>query len=694
MLISAAPAFAQSGVTDDSEAKPAGDPIIVTGQRTYYDSKATTATRVDLPIIETPQSVFVINEDLIADQQAFRLDQVLQNDSSVQKSNNFLGAYSSYQIRGFTLSNSSNYLRDGRSFFHLAAPPVEILQRVEVLKGPSSVLYGTLTPGGLINMIPKRPTAETQTSMKATFGSYDLYHVHLDHGGPLNDSGTIRYRVNAAYENSNSFRKFSDGSDFGTERITISGALDFDLGEKTTLRLNADYNADNRPQDIGLVSLDGDFSNLDSEQIIVQPWTKYDSDVANAYAELNHEFSDNVKLRVGGSYQNFRRDRYDNQFRSLPDANGDIVIRARRRVNRYEYTTVYADLITDFDTGFLDHQLLIGADYVGGGIDNNETARNENFVSNIFDPVVIADPGIDTQAPKNLGSEDRFGITAHDVISIGDHWRILVGARYDNYESEMRDTNGGVTSTAAADNLTPRIGIVYLPNPNLSLYGSYSQSFEPNSPVGAEFANAGVQLDPTLGEQFEIGIKWEALDGKLLTTAALFTVDRKDAPFEDILTNRIEQRGLQRHKGVEMSIVGLVSDNITLSGSATYLDAEFVETDDPALLGNTPAGVPSIALSLSGEYEFVDGPLKGLALQAGAFHESDREVDDANTYKLDAYTRFDIGLKYLQERDGADFIYRLTAQNLFDEEYYKGSSPLAVNRERPLEIRGSVEILF
>lgn len=669
--------------------------IVVTGQRTYYDANASTATRVDLPILETPQSVFVINSDLIADQQAFRLDQVLQNDSSVQKSNNFLGAYSSYQIRGFTLSNAANYLRDGRTFFHLSAPPVEVLERVEVLKGPSSVLYGTLTPGGLINMIPKRAYDTPQTSVKATVGMYDLYHAHLDHGGPLTSDGSVRYRVNAVYENSESYRHFADGTPFQTERLVLSAALDWDVGDATSFTLNADYTDDNRPQDLGLASVTGDFSALDYDTIFVQPWSRYDSDVVNVYGELNHRLSDNLRFRAGASYQNYRRDRYDNQTRGLPDANGDIEIRARHRINRYEYTTLYADLIADFETGFLEHQLLIGADYVIVGIDNNETAANFDFVTNLFDPVVIPDPQIVTRPDKNLGSEDRIGITAHDVISIGEQWRVLVGLRYDDFKSTF-GPEGAVVTTSETNNVTPRLGLVFLPNPNLSLYASYSQSFEPNSPVGSGFDNAGEQLDPTLGEQYEVGVKWEALDGKLLASGALFTTDRKDAPFTDIVTNTVVQRGLQTHRGAEVSIVGLLNDNITLSGSATYLDAEFKESDDPAILGNTPAGVPDIALSLTGEYEFIDGPLNGLALQAGIFYESDRFVDDANTYRLDSYARADIGIKYKHDRPGdkADFVYRLTAQNLTDTKYFKGRSPLAVNPERPLEIRGSIEVLF
>lgn len=688
------PSPTESQATDAPSNKR--ETIIVMGQRTYYDANASTATRIDLPILETPQAIFVINSDLIADQQAFRLDQVLQNDASVQKANNFLGAYSSYQIRGFTLDNSANYLRNGRTFYHLAAPPVEVLDRVEVLKGPSSVLYGTLTPGGLINMIPKRPFDTPQTSLKATVGMYDLYHAHLDHGGPLNADGTVRYRVNAVYENSQSFRHYADGTPFQTERVVLSAALDWDIDDATSFTFNSDFTDDQRPQDLGLASLTGDFSQLDYDTIFTQPWSRYDSDVFNAYGELNHRLSDNLRVRTGVSYQNYIRDRYDNQTRGLPDANGDITVRARHRINRYEYTTLYADLIAEVETGFLKHQLLFGADYVIVGRDDNETSRNFDFVTNLFDPQIIPDPQIDTRPEKNLGSEDRFGITAHDVISIGDQWRVLVGLRYDDYKSELREIDGTNKRSASAQNVTPRLGAVFLPDPNLSLYASYSQSFEPNSPVGGGYANAGEQLDPTLGEQYEVGVKWEALDGKLLATGTLFTTDRKDAPFTNLATNTVVQRGLQTHRGAELSLVGLLTKNITVSGSATYLDAKFKETDDPEILGNTSAGVPELALSFSGEYEFIDGPLNGLALQAGVFYESDRFVDDANTYELDAYARVDAGIKYQQDRPGdkADFVYRLTVHNLTDTRYFKGKSPLAVNPERPLEVRASIEVLF
>ena len=684
---------------DETRPRPAGksiEEIVVTGQQSYYDDAAFSATRLAIPIMETPQAMFVVNSDLIADQQAFRFDQILQNDASIQKSNNFLGAYSSYSLRGFQLGNGTNYFRDGRTFFHLASVPVEVLDRVEMLKGPSSVLYGTLSPGGIVNMISKRPTGEWDTSIKATLGSFDFRHAALDHSGLLTENGSLRYRVNGVFEQSDSFRKFANGAAFRTERIIGAFALEWDLGDRTSLRFNYDYTDDQRPQDIGLVSLTGDFSKHNYKLIYNQPWSRYDSRVSNYFLELNHEFSEALRLRAGASLQDYMRDRYDNQTRGRPAANGDIKLRARHRINRWDYTTYFADLIAGFRTGPVEHQLLIGIDKTDVGIDNNETARNVVFATNIFNPVIIPDPLINTAAAPNIGAEDHFGITVQDMLSFGARWRLLIGGRYDQYRSEFF-LAGSDTSLPSPDidNLTPRVGLVYLLNPALSFYASFSESFEPNSPVGSGFENAGRQLDPALGRQYEAGAKWEALAGRLLATAAAFHIERSGAPFEDTATNTIVQRGTQAHKGFEASVTGLVNDNLTLTASAAFLNARFTVDDNPAIVGNTPAGVADISAALTGEYEFLQGPLAGLALQGSVFYQSERPVDDANTYNLDGYTRVDVGLKYSRETS-SDYrlIYRLNALNLFNKKYYKARSPFSVNPEQPLVIRASVEVQF
>jgi len=199
---------------------------------------------------------------------------------------------------------------------------------------------------------------------------------------------------------------------------------------------------------------------------------------------------------------------------------------------------------------------------------------------------------------------------------------------YDDYEDDFF-VAGNPTSATATDNLTPRAGVVYQPTNTTSLYVSYSESFEPNGTVSGGFVNDGDPLDPTTGEQFEIGAKAEFYDRALLLSAALFDTYRSNIPFSDTVNNILVQRGEQRHRGWEATVTGLVGDHLSLVGSLAFLDAEFTEDDNPSLIGNTPSGVADFSASIWAEYQFLDGALANLSLQGGWFYEDDRPGDEA-----------------------------------------------------------------
>lgn len=662
----------------------------------YHNETATTALKLDFSLLQTPQSVFVINDALIADQQAFRMDQILQNDASVQKRNNFLGAYSSYFIRGFSLDNGANYLRNGRTYFHLAAPPVEILNRVEVVKGPSSVLYGTATPGGMINMNTKSPLLKTGGFLKATLGTDDLFHLHADLGGPIFQDASLAYRMNYIYEHSGYFREFADGSDFEVNRKVFYGALRWRPTQDTTVDFTFDILDDDRPQDTGIVAIGDAVADIPLDRILTQPWSHYNSDVWNINFNIEHRFSQHVTVATGYSFQDYERDRYDNQPRSLDEVTGDMQFRARHRINRWEYQTVFVETELNFQAGPTDHILLIGADYTNVDINNNETASNVNFTTNIFNPITIPDPQIAVRDDPNTGGERRIGVYLQDVISFGPQWHLLVGGRYDTYDDDFSVAGVGQTSETSTSNVTPRLGLLYQPLEYVSVYASYSESFEPNSVVSdASLDNFLEQLDPTTGEQFEFGAKAELFNRNLLLSTAIFRAYRSNIPFLDNVANRLLQRGEQRHQGIEFTATGLLTDNLSLVGSFAYLDAEFTQDDNPALIGNSPSGVADFSASLWAEYQFNEGPLARLSLQGGWFYEDDRPGDDANSFTLDSYNRFDVGLKYVWEFIPENTLtFRLTASNLFDKEYFKGDRRLEVNPERPREIRFSTQYSF
>lgn len=664
--------------------------MVTAQQLGYYERDAESAMRQSAPVLETPASVFSINAALMEDQQAFRLDQILQNDSSVQKSNNFLGAYSSYKIRGFELDNATNYLRDGRTFFHLSAPATETLERVEVLKGPASVLYGTLAPGGLINLVSKPAQAERGGFIKATVGTDSLYHIHTDVGGALTDSGKLRARFNGVYERSDSFREFFSGEAFDVRRDVYALALEWDIADSTTLLVNGDYVKDDRPQDNGLIGQDGELlPALDYELIYNQHWTHYNTEVWNVYSLLSHRFNAQWIAKLSINMQSFERDRYDNQLLSFNGNTGENTVLARRRLNQREYITYSLDINANLETGSLEHDLLIGLEKTDLDSDNREPGPGQTLVlmSNVFGPA-FPDPGLPIGDVRIEDEETRRGLFVQDMIQVGDHWRLLLGARYDDFETS-------IGSEYDVDNVSPRLGVLYLFDNDLSVYASYSESFEPNGPVGAEFDNAGEDLDPTTGEMIELGAKWELYAGNLLLTSAVFTIERDGDPIVDPMANEIQQRGLSEHAGLELTAAGLIGDSLSLTSSFTYLDAEIKRDEDPNLEGNTPFGVSKYAYSLWGEYQFNRGLLQGLSLQAGVFYESSRPVDDVNSFNLDSYTRLDLGAKYLLELDNGHLVTtRLTVSNLTNEEYYKAQFAFAMAPERLREIRGSIQYSF
>lgn len=665
---------------------------VIGKQLGYHERNASTAMRQNIPLVETPQSIFVINDALIKDQQSFRIDQILQNDSSVQKANNFLGAYSSFQIRGFQLDNAKNYLRNGRPFFNLATPPVETLNRVEVLKGPSSVLYGTMAPGGIVNMAAKRASfTETTGFVKATIGSDNLRHIHLDTAGALNQEGSLRYRVNLVKEDSESHKEFFNGDAFETERQIGSLALEWDVSEDTRITFDFDDTNDDRPQDAGLIASPTGLLNTPKQIIFTQPWSHYNSDVRNYTLVGAHYFNDSWSIKAGLSYQDYERDRYDQQYRGLDFDTGDLDVRTRRRINRWDFSNIFVDVSGEFNAFGIKHQVLMGTEQTKVKTDNNETEQNEFYTTNIFDPVFVEDPHLGTREQKNLADEDRKAVFAQDLIHLADKWRLLIGARYDDFDYEFYTEGGPVLIAQSATNLTPRTGLLYLPSPSSSFYATYSESFEPNGAVGSGYDNQGETLDPTIGEMTEVGYKWESLSGDFLISTAAFRIERNGAPMENEAGNLIVQRGTQRHQGAEASATGLLG-NWSLTASVMYLDAEFVEDENALLIGNTPVSVPEVTANIWVEYQFNALPL---SLQGGWSYESERPVNNANSFEFDAYHKFDIGAKYEQQLSGDNgLVYRLTLSNLFDETYYKSSSLNDINWEAPRQIRASVEYRF
>lgn len=655
--------------------------ISVTG-RNFNDYKvgsASGAMRGDISLMDTPQSVTVIPDFVTDEQLATNLSEVLVNDSSVtggsEKWNRQV-----FSIRGFELSSGSGYLINGQQQWSHYVQPIETLQQVEVLKGPSSMLYGQSGPGGLINMVTKKPTYDTMFELGFDTDEHGSTRYQLDAGGSLNEDQTIRYRTVLVKQDTQYWRTYSaengqDESNQERDRWLGYLNLEFDITDDLLLSLKYDHTQDKTGIDRG-GWLDSSGELIGGKDIIWDmPWAFTDNTISNMGADLTYHINDDWKVKAGYNDQQFNRQRLDSSPSMIsssddPMTNG-YYVSPFDRYDDWQHKTGYVDFVGNFSTGGLEHQFLIGAnmlDYYYGQLkDSGEKMQL------VMPGQPLPKPDLDYNRDESLYESEykHYGFYIQDLISINDEWQVLAGVRYDEQKKEGAGNNSYAVS--------PKFGLIYSPASNGSIYVNYSKSFTPQGIVNdEEDVNNGTNLDPEYGEQYEIGTKWELFDGSLLLTGAVFDITVSNVTVTEQLeatdpngNNTItSQSGEQRHKGFEMGAQGQVSDNWFLTGSMMYLDAEYLRPDSDSLNGKTPVDAPEWSANVWTRYEMTDD----LALNFGAIYVGERFANTDNTISKDGYVRFDMGAAYSMDVMGSDVSVRLNIKNLFDVDYLAGGT--------------------
>lgn len=634
------------------------------GEVGYYRPLAFTATKTNTPVLETPASVATVTQDVLTEQGITSVDEALHNFANFTRTGAAFGAFENYSSRGFFTNNADNYLRNGRAYARFIAPPIESVERVEVLKGPAGFLYGKGSPGGLVNFITKRPTPEFEASVTGTVGAYDYYKAAVDIGGPIDD--LWGYRVNASTLESESYRDFAY-----VDRDFLALAVDWMPTDATTVLFNVDYLKDRRPQITGTVALNGEIVDIPKSRVLNQPWGQYNTDVFNAGFNTETEMSDNWRLYTSYNFQRFEIDRLD----SLPsfildEATGDVRFRARDRESTSDVHSAILDLTGTFLTGGVEHTLLVGAnlDYESGsGRDSNTI----NSVQNVFDPTYTDAPPDFTIPPGWKEKIRTAGLYVQDQMGVTDRLDLILGARFSVYDYEWRDVEAPADVYEEEDkSLTPRLGLVYKLRESTSLYATYAEGFEPNGPA-FDGTNTGEQLDPTESTQYEAGVKMELFEQRLGLSLAAFQITRTGEPYYDAVADLTVQRGERRHRGLEFDLSGRLGEQWNLMFSTMYLDTEITQDADPTLIGNESAGAPELSFSLWTSYD-LHPQVAGLKVFGGVRYESDRPGDDANSFTLPSYSRVDVGASYTIPTGANELVLRLNIDNLFDERYYYG----------------------
>ncbi len=643
---------------------------------------------------DIPQSIQVIPQEVIRDQQLTRLDEVLRNVSGVTFGGDVQSRGEEFNIRGF---DNVPILRDGfrRYGSFESFPEVANLERVEVLKGPASILYGEIQPGGLINLVSKKPLAEPFYEVELQVGNRGFVRPRIDISELLTDDGRLRYRLNALYRTGDSFRGF----DQEDERLFIAPVVSWN-SDRTDLTVSLEFTDDKRPADNGLPVVGDRVVDVPRDRITNEPDDKIESQYLSVGYDLEHRFNDSWKLRNAFRYSSYNYD-YNVLAYDLGDFDEETATLNRFFASQDGQDKNYAlqtNLIGKFATGSIAHTLLFGVD-----LSRNEerivSAVGDTTPLNVFNPVYRQFPKPDEDTIPSFGGDeidtDRLGIYLQDQISLLDNLKLLAGLRYDTVEQKTVNIPGFATSsgeqTQNYDALTPRVGIVYQPIEEVSLYASYSRSFNPNT----ETTISGDPFEPEEGEGYEVGVKAQLLEDKLFATLAYFDITKQNVVVTDPnFALASIATGEQQSRGVELDVAGEVLPGWNIIAAYAYIDAEVTANElNPAIVGNKLFNVPKHSASLWTTYEIQSGNLQGLGFGVGFNYVGEREGDLDNSFQVDSYFLTNAAIFYRRD----NWRFALNFKNLFDVNYIKSveNSRSSANLPgEPFTVIGSVSVEF
>jgi iron complex outermembrane receptor protein len=682
LALSVTPGVAQAGAADEAIQ------VVVEGQNEgYVPPPIVDVTRFNVPLQELPRSVQVVPQEVLQDQSATRIRDGLRNVSGVVQDGGFGGTRDQLNIRGFFSDIFRDGFRDPSAIFETSN-----IERLEVLKGPASILFGNIEPGGVINIVTEQPLAVPFYEAALEVGSFGYVRPTIDLSGPITGDGALRYRLNAAYEYSDGFRDF----DQNLERFFIAPVLALDLGENTDLMLEFSYLNDERPFDRGLLARGRDVLDVPVRRFFGEPNDFGASEELSAGYRLNHQLSDDWEIR--SRFRVTTRDTVD--FRaeplSLDEDTGILTRNFRSNDDLGEVYTLQNEVQGQFSTGSLNHRLVVGVDLsrqTDGGTQRRLPAGLTPSI-NVFDPVYNQIPRPDFEdltvvVRNNFNRTDALGVYVQDLIEITDNFNLLLGGRLDFVEQESRDRRSSTTSGQDVSAFSPTIGLLYQPIEPLSIYANFARSFQPNSSTGAD----GSFLEPERGTQYEIGIRGELFEGNLTANLAAYTLTKTNLATTDPNNPDFSVPiAEQRSRGIELDIVGRILPGWNVIASYSHTDAEYTEEYFGLPPGSRVTNVPQNAASLWTTYQIQSGSLQGLGFGIGLFYVGERAGDFEDTFDLPSYLRTDAAIFY--ERN--NWRFAINVQNLFDENYFIANNfgRVAIEPGAPLTVVGSLRVEF
>jgi len=620
------------------------------------------ATKLDVPLRDVPQAVQVVGKELIREQGALEMKEVLRNVSGVAIAQGE-GRRDQFYIRGFDATRDT--LVDGMRDDSLYFRDLGNVERIEVLKGPAAALYGRGSAGGVINRVTKKPVARTLREALLTVGSHDLRRLDVDLGGALGSEAS--FRLTGAYEATDSYRDVVH-----SERSVLSPSIAWSAGRDTSFLLQTEFLHQRRTPDRGIPSVNGLPADVPVGNFYGEKYDYTDTDGRNLRFSVEHIVNDKLTLRNNFQYSKLSLDAVNTRTLGLTPSGTQV----RRQItffpqNQSNYLN-QTEAVYKLDTGTMQHTLLGGVELGYQQADRLTKAANASNVSLQSPQQVSAAPNLATlPTTLNVDFEGRTeAIYAQDLISFSQHWKALAGARFDRFRQMQDDHLANVTQERTDSVWSPRIGLVYQPNALHSIYGNLSRSFQPAA--NDLFYNGSdlALVKPLESLLQEVGLKSEWLGGRLLSTVALYQITQRNVPTTDPSDpsgQRRVQTGEQQSKGLEVDLSGRLLPGWKVFGNYTLNRVRITQSNDVNIaVGNRPANIPMHAAGLWTTYEIGHG----FTLGGGVFYVGDRYALEDNKVKLPAYTRMDAMLGYKANRWEAG----LNIGNITNRTYYESAN--------------------
>jgi len=726
-----------SSVTDTVKNKKGEilNEVVVTKTK---EPKPVTAVRSGLKPMDNPQSIQVIGSDVIEQQQAIRLSEVLKNANGVYVSSARGGAQESFFSRGYDMS-ANNMFKNGFRYNSGSIPDVSGLEKVEFLKGGSALLFGNVAPGGILNLVTKTPQFKSGGEISMQMGSYAYYKPAFDFYGGLNKS--IAFRINGSYENSESFRDVVKN-----ERLYINPSLLFVINPKTQITVQGDYLSADWTPDFGTGIIGKEILDLPRNAFYGALWSNGTTKSSSASVLLNHDFNKNWKLNFNSSYQTYNRTQKSTaQLSNLDDTKiypipGYWNRGLTQGQNLEQILGDQLSLQGNFNTGSVKHQIFTGVDWENSfataytyAFSEEKVKVNGKYDPSLYDTIYLYDFDPSTQRndiPNARATQitktdtNRFGVYFQDFVSITDKFKVLAGLRWSWQEAEVstyKETKTGagnpedavptVTPKRLDNAFSPKAGLVYQPTKDISVFGSYSTSFTPNTGTTVDLQ----PLEASIIDQYEVGVKTDFFKGLLSTNVTVYQITNSNfaqmAPYKADGSENNDSSikllsGETKSKGVEVDVTARPVEGLNIIAGYSYNDMRYTKTsglNGSFIEGDRVARTPSNTANLSFFYTLQEGFFKGVSVGAignyigdrigGWNNQYDSKKPDGIWYReipLEGYVTIDASVGYTWRK----FSILCKLSNITNELNYTVHENYSVNPIAPRQVMTSLRYKF